>query len=62
MRFMEGRMEYDEHNEHNQISLKETTSFHKNNICLFSYKFPFYRIKGIGVMVRRHFAVVIPRA
>ena len=31
MRLMERRMEHDKHNEQNNVSLKETTSFIKNN-------------------------------
>ena len=38
MRFMEERMEHDEHS---KVSLKETTSFHKKNIRLCLTILPF---------------------
>ena len=35
MRFMEEKMEHDEHNEQGKVSLKEKTSFHKKTCLLF---------------------------
>ena len=50
MRFIEERMEHDEQG---KVSLKETTSFHNNNIFLFSYNHPFYRVKDLRKEMNR---------